>query len=257
MTDCFDSDGIEIAYEVVGEGTPVVLIHGFASNRQTNWEAPGWYDVLNDAGFQVIAYDGRGHGESGKPHAPSAYGDALMAMDAVHLLDHLKIERAHFFGYSMGAYVTTHLLGHHEERCLSGVLGGIGEHSAVGTIGDPDYLAKAFEAESRKALDDPMLRAYRHFADRLGQDLEAMAACISQARLPFDADRLSAVQVPVLIVTGEKDKRMGRPEPLAAMFANGEAVCVKRRDHMTTVGDKETKAAVANFLQSHSRISPD
>lgn len=250
MTNSFDSDGTEIAYEVVGEGPPVVLIHGFASNRQTNWKGPGWYQTLNDAGFQVIACDGRGHGESGKPHAPAAYGDAMMAMDAVRLLDHLGHDRAHFFGYSMGAYVTTHLLGHHEERCLSGILGGIGEHSTVGTIGDPSYFAKAFEAESRSALDDPMLRAYRHFADRLGQDLVAMAACISQPRLPFDANRLSSVQVPVLVVTGEKDKRMGRPEPLAALFANGQAVCVEQRDHMTTVGDKETKTAVVSFLQS-------
>lgn len=77
-----------------------------------------------------------------------------------------------------------------------------------------------------------------------------MAACISQPRLPFDANRLSSVQVPVLVVTGEKDKRMGRPEPLAALFANGQAVCVEQRDHMTTVGDKETKTAVVSFLQS-------
>ncbi len=61
-------DGVRIAYEVVGEGEPVVLVHGFASGRVQNWRAPGWYQTLNGAGYRVIAMDCRGHGESDKPH---------------------------------------------------------------------------------------------------------------------------------------------------------------------------------------------
>src|SRR5438105_7164521 len=57
-------DGLDIAYEINGHGEPVVLIHGFASDRGQNWRAPGWYATLNEAGYRVIALDCRGHGES-------------------------------------------------------------------------------------------------------------------------------------------------------------------------------------------------
>src|SRR4051812_9527576 len=67
------SDGVRIAWERLGEGPPVVLVHGFGSNRIQNWRAPGWYDTLATAGYSVIALDNRGHGESDKPHEASAY----------------------------------------------------------------------------------------------------------------------------------------------------------------------------------------
>ena len=51
----FDSNGVEIAFIDEGEGYPVLLIHGFASNVATNWVGPGWVKTLNDAGFRVIA----------------------------------------------------------------------------------------------------------------------------------------------------------------------------------------------------------
>ena len=47
-----------------------MLVHGFASDRFTNWRAPSWYSALNGAGYRVVALDLRGHGESGKPHEP-------------------------------------------------------------------------------------------------------------------------------------------------------------------------------------------
>ena len=67
----FDSDGIDIAFIDEGPraGDPVLLIHGFASNVKTNWIDPGWVSALTNAGYRVIAYDNRGHGESAKPHA--------------------------------------------------------------------------------------------------------------------------------------------------------------------------------------------
>ena len=62
----FQSDGVEIAYEVAGEGAPVLLIHGFASNARVNWRDTQWIRTLVEAGHRVIAYDNRGHGKSGK-----------------------------------------------------------------------------------------------------------------------------------------------------------------------------------------------
>ncbi|MHA1165303.1 MAG: alpha/beta fold hydrolase, partial [Alphaproteobacteria bacterium] len=60
----FDSDGVELAYTDEGEGEPILLIHGFASNIQTNWVDTGWTKTLRQAGRRVIAIDNRGHGAS-------------------------------------------------------------------------------------------------------------------------------------------------------------------------------------------------
>ena len=72
MTDTFLSDGIPIAYMDEGDGPAVLLIHGFASNHRVNWVSTSWVRDLVAAGRRVIAFDNRGHGESGKPHDPDA-----------------------------------------------------------------------------------------------------------------------------------------------------------------------------------------
>jgi pimeloyl-ACP methyl ester carboxylesterase len=78
----FDSDGVRIAYLDEGEGEPILLIHGFASNLEANWIAPNWVRTLTKAGRRVIAYDNRGHGESEKLYDPELYGAPTMAEDA-------------------------------------------------------------------------------------------------------------------------------------------------------------------------------
>lgn len=73
----FSSAGLNIHYDIDGEGVPIVLIHGFASNAQGNWRAPGWIDYLNECGRQVISLDCRGHGRSAKSYESSAYAGIL------------------------------------------------------------------------------------------------------------------------------------------------------------------------------------
>ena len=105
----FDSDGIEIAFIDEGEGDPILLIHGFASNFEVNWVGTGWVSALLRAGCRVIALDNRGHGQSEKIYDPAAYAASEMAKDARRLLDHLGIEQAAVMGYSMGARITAFL----------------------------------------------------------------------------------------------------------------------------------------------------
>jgi|SRR6185437_5879722 len=75
----FDSDGVEIAFIDEGEGEPLLLIHGFASNVAANWVDPGWVRMLTQSGRRVVAYDNRGHGRSEKLYDPDVYGAPLMA----------------------------------------------------------------------------------------------------------------------------------------------------------------------------------
>ena len=105
----FTSDDAEIAYLDAGQGPPVVLVHGFASTKEANWVAPGWFNTLTRAGRRVIALDNRGHGASTKLYDPARYHGAIMAEDVRALMDHLALERADVMGYSMGARIAAFL----------------------------------------------------------------------------------------------------------------------------------------------------
>src|SRR5688500_14787286 len=94
------SDGTPIAYDLVGEGRPVVLIHGFAASRVITWRNTNWVNWLTRAGHRVVAVDCRGHGESGKPHEAAAYEDRIMVADILAVLDQEDIARADLIGYS-------------------------------------------------------------------------------------------------------------------------------------------------------------
>jgi hypothetical protein len=123
-SDFFDAKGVKIHYLIEGTGEPVVLIHGLDSSAAINWEMPGTIDALAKDHL-VIALDLPGYGQSDKPVEASAYGRQWVE-DVILLLDHLKIEKAHIVGYSMGGMVALKLIAEHPDRVLSGTLGGMG-----------------------------------------------------------------------------------------------------------------------------------
>jgi pimeloyl-ACP methyl ester carboxylesterase len=92
--------GVKIYFEMEGEGPPLVLAYGLTGGLNC-WRAIGIVDLLRND-FQLILFDARGHGRSDKPHEPAAYG-LQMADDVVAVLDDVRVSRAHYFGYSMGA----------------------------------------------------------------------------------------------------------------------------------------------------------
>src|SRR5258708_25134477 len=244
------SDGLNIAYEIVGEGAPVVLVHGFASDRVQNWKAPGWYATLNDAGYCVVALDCRGHGESDKPHDAKFYEQQQMADDVLTVMKAVGISRAQLMGYSMGGMIAIHLLANHADTLSSAIIAGVGGSSlaAAGSaeahMTSPEIrrrIAAALLEPAINKISDPMALGFRKFAEQKGKDLRALAACMSAGRRIYSREELSRVGAPVLVVCGEKDDRTGKAEDLAAAFTSGRGVTVARRDHMTTVGDKVYK----------------
>src|ERR1043165_9506591 len=116
---------VDLAFLDEGEGEPIVLVHGFASNRQVNWVQPGWVATLKRAGRRPIALDNRGHGQSTKLYDPAAYTIDAMAGDALALLDHLAIPRADFMGYSLGVRIIGFLAVRHPERVRAAVIAGM------------------------------------------------------------------------------------------------------------------------------------
>lgn len=243
----FTHHGVEIAFLDEGQGDPVVLVHGFASNKEVNWVAPSWVTTLVRAGRRAIALDNRGHGASGKLYEPAAYDSAIMAEDVSALLDHLSLKRADIVGYSMGSRITAFLALRYPERVRTAVLGGLGIHLVEG-VGLPETIAIALDAPSLADVTDPTAYLFRAFAEQTKSDLHALAACIRGSRQTIARDELAGVTVPLLIAAGSKDDIAGSPEDLAALVPGAKALVIPGRDHMLAVGDRVFKAGVVEFL---------
>jgi pimeloyl-ACP methyl ester carboxylesterase len=247
----FESGGLTLAYDDVGgpgEGRPMILVHGFTSNKTENWLRLGWYGAFERKRIRTVALDCRGHGASAKPHDPAAYGREAMMGDIVALLDHLGIERAHLMGYSMGARLALAAALHAPKRFSTLTLGGIGEKlfEKREIAGNP--MAEAMEAADPDAIKEPMLKSFRQFADDQGEDRLALAALTRASDKPFTRDELAALPVPVLVVAGARDELAGDPEPLAKAFPDGRSVRIPGVDHFSVIAHGLYKAAVFDFL---------
>lgn len=251
----FNHDGVEIAYLDEGprarNAEPIVLVHGFASNKEVNWVHPAWVMTLTDAGRRVIAIDNRGHGRSSKLYDPALYHSAMMAEDVRALLDHLGIARADIMGYSMGARITAFLAVKHPARLRSAVLAGLGVKLVEGA-GLPESIAEALEARSIDDVSDPNGRLFRSFAATTRSDLRALAACLRGSRQTLTREQVAAIAAPVLVAVGTRDQVAGSAEELAALIPGAKALDIPDRDHMLAVGDKVFKAGVLEFLVRRS-----
>lgn len=253
----FTHDGLRLAYldrhEEGAHGTPVLLIHGFASKIDVNWVGPAWVKTLAGAGYRVIAIENRGHGASDKPHDPAAYATPNMAADAVALLDHLGIQRAFVMGYSMGARISAFIALLYPERVRALALGGLGIHLVEG-VGLPIGIAEALEAPDKATITDPTQRMFRLFAEANKGDLLALAACIRGSRQVLTREEVAQIQAPTLISVGTNDPIAGLPQPLAMLMPHARAFNIEGRDHNLAVGDKTHRAAVLAFFEEERGV---
>jgi pimeloyl-ACP methyl ester carboxylesterase len=260
----FLSNGVKIHYIEEGQGEPVLLIHGFSANAYVNWVLPGVFGNLAKH-YHVIALDNRGHGGSGKPHEIEKYGPE-MAEDAIRLLDHLKIEKAHIVGYSMGGFITEKLVIMHPERVICAVVGGAGWSRADDDHAVIDQIAKSLEEGHgilplMKALTPPgqpvpsdeQLKA-RNAMIMANNDAKALAACMrGMANLQTTKQQLEENKVPVLAIIGEKDPLKKGVDAMIGVFANVKVIVVKNGDHMSTFQSPKFKEALNEFLSEHSK----
>jgi pimeloyl-ACP methyl ester carboxylesterase len=244
----FHNGPVEIAYLDEGDGEPIVLVHGFASNKEANWVAPGWVATLTRAGRRAIALDNRGHGASSKLYEPADYDRAKMAEDVRALLDHLGLARADVMGYSMGARITANLALAHPERLRSAIIGGLGKR-LVGGGGLRQNVIDALEAPSSDEVSDPQGFMFRRFAEQTKSDLRALAACIRGVGPSLSPDDVARLKMPVLIAVGTKDTIAGSPRELAELIPGARVLDIPNRDHMLAVGDRVYKDGLLAFLK--------
>jgi pimeloyl-ACP methyl ester carboxylesterase len=248
----FTSGGVSLAYDDIqpagGAERTVLLLHGFASNRNEGWRRTGWYGAFERRRMRVIGLDQRGHGESAKLYEPEAYARAHLAADALALLDHLGVERAAVFGYSMGTRTALQLAIDAPDRVSNLILGGVGGRLLEPSPERGPTLAEAMLAEDPESIEHPMLRSFRHFADEQGEDRKALAAFVQAQNPPLDQDAMRALPMSVLVVAGQRDEGAGDPEDLARVFPHGYGVAVVGCDHFSAIPHALTKAAVFDFL---------
>ena len=242
-------ENVDLAYVDEGEGPTILLIHGFASSKEANWLNTGWVDFLVEAGFRVVAYDNRGHGQSTKFHEAEAYSLDLMARDALGLIDALDLNRPHVMGYSMGARISALLSQRHGERFEKVVLAGNGYSMIEGT-GDWTPVREALLAPSLADVTDLRGRAFRKFADQNKSDLVALAECVTAVRQLFAREDFARVNNESLVAIGTEDDIAGSGEKLAELMPNARYLPIPGRDHMRAVGDPVYKKGVLEFLKS-------
>jgi len=240
----FDSNGVRIRYVDQGAGEPIVLLHGQGNNVDAAWVQTGVLANLA-TDHRVIAMDLRGHGKSGKPHKPEAYGEE-MGLDVLRLLDHLKIQKAHILGYSLGAGVNAKLLVTHSERYLTAILAG----SSGGRNWSPE-LAKAAEDEAKEWEQGPPFRAFilrnaspdrpvpteeqiRETSQRMLQTIDplAMAAFArSRERQVVTNAEIAAVNIPTLALLGGADPRLAGVRELKEVMPSLTVVVIEGATH--------------------------
>jgi len=262
-------DKVNLYYEEVGQGTPILFVHEFAGDHRS-WEAQ-----LRAFGkrYRCIAYDARGYKPSDVPGDPNAYSYGHVMRDAIAVLDHLKIAQAHLIGLSMGGYTVLQVALNHPDRVRSMVLAG------TGSGGERWYteefhkrsrdLATQFERDGSSAvaqtygrgpsripfeLKDP--RGFAEFATQLAEHDAKGSARMSlgfQGARPslydFEND-IRKLSTPALIVVGDEDERCIEPALyLKNWFSASGLVVLPKTGHAVNLEEPDLfNQLVGDFL---------
>ncbi|MCO6007324.1 alpha/beta hydrolase [Actinoallomurus purpureus] len=239
-------DGTGLAYRELGQGRPVVLIHGYFSTATVNWVRYGHAATIAARGHRVIMPDLRGHGDSAKPHDPAAYPPDVLTDDGFALIEHLGLTDYDLGGYSLGARTTVRMLtrGATPRRAI---VAGMGLEGILHTAQRGGHFRRiltnlgTFERGSSEWMAEAFLKT-------VGGDPVALLGVLDTFT-DTPADVLKRIEVPTLVLTGAKDDDNGSAEALADTLANARRTVVPG-DHMGAVTKPELGTAIADFLDT-------
>lgn len=258
-----DSHGVEIGYELRGDGEPLVLVHGLAYDRD------GWGRLpdLLARHFRAVLVDNRGVGESAAPEGP--YAVAQMAADVIAVLDDAGIARTNLFGVSLGGYIAQELALAHPDRVAKLVLvstapGGPKAHPmpAAGLEAFGKYPTMEREAGLRLMVENSLgergVRDVPGLADEIYayrlEHAPSVAAWQAQAYAgaTFDSyDRVHEIAASTLVIAGGADNVVDtrNAELLGELIPDARVEIVADRGHLLVWEDSERVAElVTEFL---------
>ncbi|MDQ6719193.1 MAG: 2-succinyl-6-hydroxy-2,4-cyclohexadiene-1-carboxylate synthase [Candidatus Dormibacteraeota bacterium] len=262
---------VRLNYEVIGEGTPVTLLHGFTQSGRS------WHEVISKmpSGWRWVVPDLRGHGDT------RVQPDALHTMEACTedlemLWDHLGIARCHLVGYSMGGRLALHIAATRPARALSlltiGAHAGLKEDERENRRRDDQALAQRIENDGLEAFVDywsslPLFaglerRGPSYVGQVRAERLNNRAAGLAESLRGMGAgamrpvwDELARVRCPCTFVAGQLDDGyVVSARRLAASVPNGRVVIVQRAGHSV---HQERPDAFARLLIAHLEAATD
>ena len=237
-------DGAALAVHSIGEGRPVLLLHGLFSEAQTNWIKFGHAEAMAAQGYRVIMPDFRAHGQSAAPTDASAYPSDVLVRDTEHLISHFGLDDFDIGGFSLGARTTARLLGKGLKPGKA-ILSGMGLEGLSGWGKRRTFFADALAAYETSKRGDPHWMAIQ-FMKTQKVDRVAMAHLLDS--IPEAAiDDFSTIQTPVLVLCGRDDRDNGSPEALTEKLPNGTLEWIEGT-HMSCVTKPELGTAMARFL---------
>lgn len=252
------SDGVKIHYVQSGEtGSHVILVHGYTGSAEGNWYRNGIAQALSQS-HRVVAIDCRNHGRSDKP-TPGGPG---RAEDVIELMDHLKIDKAHVHGYSMGGSITGRILATHPERLLTAGFGGSGIREAdpewiervppdkEGT--DPDEAKARRGLRIRNAMDNGVSREEAEKQADAPRPPRRRPGATTRRSLEID---LTQVTIPVLAINGEYDRPLAKTHRMWRELRNFTSVVLPGKSHLTAIAapymPKEYLESVVKFIDAN------
>ena len=200
-----DNRGIRIHYRVEGEGSPLVLQHGFTQSID-DWYEFGYVDAFK-RDYRLILVDARGHGQSDKPHDLCAYGLDKWVTDITSVVDAMGVAKAHFWGYSMGGWIGFGMAKYAHDRVDRLVIGGSHPYAR-----DQSPARQFFRAHLGDSNDEFISALENRFGARVSTarkarlravDREAWLA-LSQDR-PELSDILAGMRMPTCLYAGDAD----------------------------------------------------
>jgi pimeloyl-ACP methyl ester carboxylesterase len=239
-----NNQGVRIHYEVEGSGPPLVLLHGLSGSMEM-FRMYGYVKPLKKK-YQLILIDFRGHGASDKPHDPEAYRAKTLVADIVAVLDRLKVDKAHFLGYSMGGGIGFWIAKYAPERFYSLIIGGAHpyapnaeEQTGLDSLlqllkkGKDAYIADIEESDRATIAEmTPRVRAARR-AMFMANDTEALVALLSSEDYTLSFEEvLPTMSMPCLVYAGENDWAYSRAKKCAESMPNATFVSLPNLDHV-------------------------
>ncbi len=237
-------DGTRLALHRLGEGRPLILLHGLFSSAEMNWIKFGHAALLAEAGYEVLMPDLRGHGQSAAPHDPAAYPPDVLALDLLALVQSLRLTDFDLGGFSLGARTSVRGV-IHGLRPARLILGGMGLEGLAGWTGRGAFFIDAIDRFESVRAGDPAFPAVQ-FMKTMKVDRTATRMLL-QTFADTPPEALAAIAMPTLIVNGDQDRDNGDPAALTAALSDAVQAIVPGT-HMSCVTKPDLGLAIRDFL---------
>ena len=246
-------DGVRLAYRELGEGRPLILIHGYLSTAMTMVSA-GIAGRMAGRGHRVIMPDLRGHGDSDRPHHAAAWPPDVLADDGLALIEHLGVTDYDLGGYSLGGRTVIRILARGATPGRA-IVGGQGLEAVTHTVGRGGRYRHVLTNFGNFEPGSPE-RAMEDWVRASGGDPIALA-CVLDTFVDTPLEALARIRVPTLVLTGAADGHNTSAGALASALANGRYLELPG-NHATAITTAQFDTAVTDFLDGRNaaRLPP-